>query len=194
MVLLICLAGVVLTMSKGAFLQLYIVFFMLNKQVHIALRAVFWLLPLFSISYFMQFRGVQIHVSGLVNSLDSASFLGYGIGSSGNYAKMFSNDLSMYSKLEISDTFIGALIGQLGLLLTVAWGMMMLFFIVKSTRFKEHLSSMKILISIICVSVLSENTLNVTTFLIPSILIGLAVNYEYNEHKAKRMMCKSKAR
>jgi len=188
LMIFISLAGVILTMSKGAMLQVYIVLFVFNTRLHISVRFVFILIPLAFIDYFLQFKGIQIHLSGIMNAIDSASFFGYGIGSSGNYAKMFGDDLILYTKLGISDTYLGALLGQIGAFLTVCWMLLIFFAVTKSSDFKKYIVSAKILFSIVFVSILSENTMNVTSFLIPAILIGLSSSRSVLNLKSRRLL------
>lgn len=119
--------------------------------------------------------GILLHIGGLNSAFENISFWGHGIGSAGNYSIMFS--ASNQSLLGISDTYIGALIGQIGIFGTFLW--ILLGFVIilspKSERASKILS-LKLFFSIFGVSILSENTMNVTSFLLPAIIIGLSIN------------------
>ncbi|MGO3889790.1 MAG: hypothetical protein ACTJHW_02335 [Paenalcaligenes sp.] len=164
--------GVLLTFSKGAMLQVFLAFFIFNPRIHFLFRfllsffplVVFWLMPVK--------KGVLIHLNGFFNSLDTISIFGYGIGSVGNYAKMFSDDLTVYYDKGISDTYIGSIIGQLGFFGFGFWVFVILFSIFPINR--KNPVPFIILASQVLVSFLSENTLNVTSFLIPALVIAMS--------------------
>ncbi|MNZ96818.1 hypothetical protein D3C78_1160290 [compost metagenome] len=119
--------------------------------------------------------GILIHINGLFNSISNMSLFGHGIGSSGNYAKMFSENLNQYAELGISDTFIGSLIGQTGILGLTLW-LLLIYTPTLPTQKKSTNGHLIILTSIILISIISENTMNITSFLAPAIIISLVKN------------------
>lgn len=168
--------GLVLTFSKGAMLQCFIGLILLNPRVLFGLKLVLAMAVAGAVMSLPDAEGIAIHVNGFLNSIQTLSLFGYGIGSSGNYAKMFSGDLSMYYKLAISDTFVGALIGQAGVVGLIAWLGLGCYFVVANAKSREAgIAGMRLFLSIFSVSVLSENTMNVTSFLVPSTLMCLAM-------------------
>ncbi len=168
----IVLLGLLFTFSKGAMLQFFIGVIIFDKNIHLILK-VFALYILSIVIYFIPNKaGLLIHLQGTLNAFDSISIFGYGIGSVGNYAKMFSNDLSTYYLLEISDTFIGSMIGQLGLIGILLWLYIYTFDFKSLTN-----PGVIILISQLFIGILSENTMNFSSFFIPGVLGGLLLNY-----------------
>ncbi|MEL7938657.1 hypothetical protein [Pseudomonas delhiensis] len=165
--------GLVFCLSKGALLQAFIGITILNPRVNILIKSIFLLVPLAVFSAIPNKAGILIHLSGLSNSFENISFFGHGIGSSGNYAKMFSDDLNQYSALGISDTFIGSLIGQIGVFGLGIW-LLLLYTAILPIKKKQLNPHLIILTSIVMVSVISENTMNITSFMLPCIIIALA--------------------
>lgn len=179
----ISLLGVIATFSKGAMLQAFIGILILNSNISLIVRILLSLLP-FSLFYLLpkdMLVGIYIHLNGFLNSLDSVTFFGYGIGSVGNYAKMFSNDLTTYNALEISDTFLGSLLGQIGIFGSILWLLLCILTLIllSSSGLLKNNVGIKIFISQFLVSVLSENTMNVTSLLLPCCLILLSQQLKF---------------
>ncbi len=162
------LIGLLLSFSKGALLQAFLTILVLNPAYPLLLRGLLLSIPFAVFLLIPNKTGLMIHVSGFMNSLSSLEFFGHGIGSSGNYTKMFAKNLDLYHQLGISDTFLGSIMGQTGLLGIILWliAMFLPVFHRNSKRF-----AMRFLAAIVAVSALSENTLNVTSFAIPSLTI-----------------------
>lgn len=177
----ICLAGLILAMSKGAILQSFLALTLLNPALNFFLRLSAILPPILFFVLSSNKAGVLIHLKGLANSIESISFFGHGIGSTGNYAKMFSDNLDTYYKIGISDTYFGSLLGQTGIAGVAIW--FFLIYLVVSPIKRTSKLDVIILTSVIIVSFVSENTMNVTSFMLPAIFISLAYwrKNSYNE-------------
>jgi hypothetical protein len=182
----LCVISLFLCLSKGAILQFYIYIFVFNKNINIFIRLIATLFFLFIcvgliVIYNVPIANFIIHITGFVNSIQSITFFGHGIGTAGNYASMFSNSSL---ELHIGDSYMGTLIGQIGIFGTLSW--LTLICLVIYTSISNKVSkrfALRMFFSIFLVSVLSENTMNVTSFLLPSILIGLCVNTSKQDFK-----------
>lgn len=174
--------SLLLCLSKGAMLQLFLALTFLNQNVNIFVRIAALGVPVYAY-YLLPFKeGVLIHLTGVYNAAVNLSLFGYGIGSSGNYTKMFADNLQLYNQLGVSDTFLGAVVTQIGLFGLVLWALLLVFCLNPlANSFRVGLT---ILMSQVAVSLLSENTMNVTSFVLPSIIIALAVQRNgRNENK-----------
>lgn len=178
-VMSISIAGLVLCFSKGAFLQAFIGTTILNPRIHLFIRALLLSIPFAIFSAIPNKAGILIHLNGLSSSFTNLTVFGHGIGSSGNYSKMFSENLNLYSALGISDTYIGAVLGQIGILGFACWAALV---VCSLTPFKKKALNTHCIImaSIVLVSFISENTMNVTSFTLPAIIIALVRSYEQN--------------
>lgn len=175
--LVVFFIGLILTMSKGAILQVVLALFFFNKNLSKIKRflvpAVFVLLVLLVINI----KGILIHLIGFKNAIVYLNLFGHGIGMVGNYAKMFADDLTVYYQFHISDTFIGAIIGQLGVLGFILW---ISFFVTKIKGVfssKTNMIGAIILMSQMFISIISENTLNFTSFIISGIVSGMLIRH-----------------
>lgn len=185
------LVGLFLALSKGAILQFFIGVILLNPKIYLIIRLSLASLPFIFFASVKNQTGILNHVSGFLNSIESLTLFGNGIGAVGNYAKMFSNDLTVYNKLGIADTYIGAVLGQIGLIGIIIWLSIAYSIIVYSAKTKaEELNALRMFLSIFIVSILSENTMNITSFLLPAIIISLSMqikssridNLNFNHH------------
>lgn len=179
-----CLFGLFLCLSKGAILQFFICAFLLNNRIHIIIRFLFVILIFIVITSILQnldITGILLHIGGFNEAIATLSFWGHGIGSSGNYASMFSSQML---SLGIGDTYVGALLGQIGIFGTLLWILLAFSIIVFSKADQKSIFlSLKLFFSIFIVSILSENTMNVTSFLFPAIIIGICINTKEIELK-----------
>ena len=174
--IILAFLGILLCFSKGAMLQLYIGIIIFEPKIFKFFKCLLLLVPVWVVSVIPEnlSRGLLIHLEGTSNAFSSATFFGYGIGSSGNYAKMFSNDLALYYKLGISDSYVGSLIGQIGFVGLSFWFAIAVYLILCYSKSAMNFKiAFSIFISIFLVSVMSENTLNVTSFLLPALMISI---------------------
>ena len=179
--LIIFLIGLLMTFSKGAIFQMILALFLLNNRLNIFIRILMPSLTLVFGFFFINLAGIIIHFKGLYFALINANLFGHGLGLVGNYAKMFAEDLSVYNKIQISDTFIGSVLGQIGIVGLLVWLTFFYKHLIALLRNKMLPGSI-IIISQLIISVLSENTLNFTSFFIPGILAVLVNKYQLHEN------------
>ena len=183
--LIIFLIGLLLTFSKGAIFQLIIALFLLNNRLNIIVRILVPFLTLVFGFFFINLAGIIIHFKGLYFALINANLFGHGLGLVGNYAKMFAEDLSVYNEMKISDTFIGSVLGQLGIIGLLVWLTFFYRHLIDLLR-NRMLAGSIIIISQLIISVLSENTLNLTSFFIPGFIAVLVNKYQLHENSNTR--------
>jgi hypothetical protein len=170
-----CLAGLCLALSKGALLQLFISIFLLNKRIHLLIRLALSSIPIL-ILLFVNSAGIALHITSFLNAINTMTLFGYGIGNAGNYALMFGAGNGISRELMIGDTYLGALIGQIGIIGTIAFVGIAVSIIIRASESIKHIeTALIIFISILTVSAVSENTMNITSFLLPAIIIGLSI-------------------
>ncbi|KAA6342046.1 hypothetical protein EZS27_010182 [termite gut metagenome] len=177
----ICVFGLCLCLSKGAILQFIICIFFFNKKFSSLLKLFIIVLFFFILEKTLvniNVSGIIIHINGFISITDSLTFFGNGIGTAGNYSSMFSNQSL---KLDIGDSYIGSLIGQIGIFGVSIWIILMCIIIHFSISDRESKKvALKLFFSIFLISILSENTMNVTSFLFPCIIISLCINTNKN--------------
>ena len=183
--LFILIVGLFLTMSKGAIFQLVICVFLFNPRLNILLRLLIPLSTLVAGFFLVDLKGIIIHFQGFYFALINANLFGHGLGMVGNYAKMFASDLTIYNKMLISDTFIGSILGQIGIVGLFFWTSFFSRYFIDLGR-RIIMPGSIIIISQLIISVLSENTLNLTSFFIPGLLAVLANKYELHENSNNR--------
>ena len=181
----ILIVGLFLTMSKGAIFQLVICVFLFNPRLNIFLRLAIPLSTLVAGFFLIDLKGIIIHFLGFYSALINANLFGHGLGMVGNYAKMFAGDLTIYHKMGISDTFIGSVLGQIGILGLFFWASFFYKYFIDLTRGIIMPGSI-IIVSQLIISVLSENTLNLTSFFIPGLLAVLVNKYQLYENSNTR--------
>lgn len=176
--LILLFIGLLLTFSKGAILQTVLALFFFNKKLSPITRflvpTIFIVLALVTINI----EGILIHLLGFKNAIIYLNTFGHGLGMVGNYAKMFAEDLSVYYQLEISDTFIGSILGQIGIMGFLFWIAFFLPMIKNGILSKRNYVGVTILISQLIISTISENTLNFTSFIVPGIIAGILIKNE----------------
>tara|TARA_B100000767_G_scaffold272615_1_gene300714 strand:+ start:1819 stop:3039 length:1221 start_codon:yes stop_codon:yes gene_type:complete len=183
--LIVFLIGLFMTFSKGAIFQLIIAVFLFNNRLNIILRVIVPFIVLVLGFFLIDLKGIIIHFKGLYFSIINVNFFGHGLGLVGNYAKMFAEDLSIYKKMQISDTFIGSVLGQIGIIGLLVWLSFFYRYIIDVVRNKMLPGSI-IIVSQLVISVLSENTLNFTSFFIPGLLAVLVNKYQLYENSNNR--------
>ncbi|HEX4886965.1 MAG TPA: hypothetical protein VFV37_02865 [Luteibaculaceae bacterium] len=165
--------ALLLTFCKGAILQAIILLWIFVPNRFIALRfRVFMLLLLPVIVYIGTFfhPGIKMHQMGLENALISLSVFGYGGGKTGNIAAMFGTHFHP----QIFDTYLGAVIGQIGVIGTAGWLYAWWYFLRKVLKQNSYL--FWIIIAQLIVSVYSENAFNLLSIVLPMMALGLHLN------------------
>lgn len=168
--LFVCL---ILTFSKGAVLQLILATFFLNKSLSLKLRILIPVSFVVLSLMLLNLDGILIHLVGLKNAVIYMNIFGHGLGMVGNYAKMFAEDLTLYYKYEISDTFLGSLLGQIGIVGMLIWLSFFRRYFFQVLIPNKTFVGAVIIVSQLLVSSISENTLNFNSFLVPGIMGSL---------------------
>ncbi len=114
---LLFLISLILTLSKGgAFVSVLSFLIIISKSLNKSLRILllingFALMIIFIYISYIYSPSMKNHVYGLINNfyLLFTNPVGYGLGSSGNFAKLYSEDIE-----GAGESFFGALIGQTG--------------------------------------------------------------------------------
>ncbi|GLU43206.1 hypothetical protein Musp01_08300 [Muricauda sp. NBRC 101325] len=104
------------------------------------------------------------HVEGLQSTIANVNFFGHGLAKTGNQAFMFGDP-----SVVIGDTYIGAIVGQIGILGFLLW---ISPFIVILRRLNFNLTS-KILIAQLIIALISENAFNLLSVFLVCIFIGI---------------------
>lgn len=168
--LLIIFSALLLSVSKGAWLQLFIVLVLFNQKMSMIIKFLLLIAFLPFIVVFIQMHpGFMLHFKGFISIFDSLNIFGHGLSTYGNYSKMFNSELQI-SNTGVGDSFWGSLLGQLGLVGFIAW-LYPFYKIIMKVSSRHYLS--KLLIAQILVSALSENTFNVLSVAFLMILIGI---------------------
>lgn len=172
----IVLAALLLTFCKGAFLQLFLLV-LLQAPMPRWMRyagAVAAVAALVVISRYHE--GVLLHLEGLTASFKTMTLFGHGLGMTGNQATMYGHPL----RLGIGDTYIGAVIGQLGLIGFLLWLLPFLWLLL---LLKRAILLRNLLISQLLIAVLSENAFNLMSILFLMVTIGAFLKPQLlNEH------------
>lgn len=168
LVLTISFIALLLTFSKGAYLELLFIFFIFNKDVNIILRLLSIVL-IFVVGYYISLHhnGFIVHFLGFYNIFEYLSFFGNGLATFGNYAHMFATDT--VEKTGVADSFWGSLIGQIGLIGFLIW-YSIFHKIIENFPYNHYLT--RILVAQFLFSALSENAFNLLSVFIPMFLIG----------------------
>ncbi|HQF36154.1 MAG TPA: hypothetical protein PLL26_00730 [Candidatus Dojkabacteria bacterium] len=170
------IVGIFLTFSKGAWIQLFLVLVLkYNKFVRRYWILFFIILFLFLIGIGPFHPGLSIHIKGLTNSIKSATLWGLGLGMAGNYSSMFGNANST-----IGDTYIGAIIGQIGVVGIVFW--FLLIYSIYKKSVSENILGF-VLFSQIFVAIFSENSFNILSIVFLFLLIGGLYRIQKEENK-----------
>lgn len=174
--IILTLIGIALTISKGAILQLFIVFWIINKNQNVFNKAIM-ITGIFLIMFFAYFyhSGLEVHVSGFSNSLKSISVFGKGLAMVGNQSHMFATEIT--DQTGIGDTFIGSILGQLGLVGFIFWLFPFLYF---SNFFSSNSIFTRLLAAQLIVSILSENAFNLLSIVSLTLTFGGALYINYN--------------
>ncbi len=157
------------TFSKGAWLQLVLIFTFFNHKIPVFFKIIGIGVGILLYSILMNYhQGLVIHLFGFTSVFSSLNTFGYGIGMVGNQSFMAYGSVDVLN-LGIADTFVGALLGQLGWFGALLWFSPFLFIVYFLGIRNIYV---KILLSQLLVSILSENTINLLSMLTISVLIG----------------------
>lgn len=109
--------------------------------------------------------GIQAHLGGLVNAFRTITVFGHGLGSVGNIVGRYATAVD----LGIGDTFVGMVIGQLGVVGFLIWGWTMwdLFRLSKNQLLYQCLFAAQLFVSIF-----SETAYYATSMVILLVLMG----------------------
>lgn len=163
---LVYLVGIVLTICKGAWLQLGLFIGNRIKFIPSWLKVAGWIALIPLVGYAAKHHdGIKIHLHGLTEAFHRLTFLGYGIGKVGNQAQIFGG----YLFPKIGDSLIGALIGQVGLLGTLIW---LTPFGILVKRLGIGNFAIQLLIYQLIASALSENAFNVLSIYFLMLYLG----------------------
>ena len=177
--ILISFATILLTFSKGALLQLFLIYYLLNKNLNKMMRVVVALLFLFYFAY-IYLLNVRLHVDGFIIGIKNAGFFGQGLGMVGNYASMLGD-----SNIDgLGDSYWGSLFGQIG------WigGIIFIFSIIHI--YKQIPNSLLLIknlfLSQFLIGVFSENALNISSCfgvaIVSAIVIQNKLNYKIKNY------------
>lgn len=167
--------GVALTLSKGAVLVIGIAYaYKLWKKNK------FWALPYVVISLIVlvfmiknnTLYSISQHTGGLISSTNS--ILGGGLGSAGNYSNLYGNANS-----DISESYIGALLGQMGLFGVIIFLGMFLYYsriLLSYKKSKIRMSIFAYTLGVICEAFVSESSINFVGVGVVFILFGSLTN------------------
>lgn len=178
------LAGAAASLSKGAWIQLAILAifyegFLPGKTIRYLIGGVG---AFVGAIYVINHPGFAVHLNGLTVAISSAEVTGHGLARAGNYALMLG-----LREVSAGDTFIGALIGQLGVIGLVTWLLPFVaatvFIVGAHRRFSLPAA---LLWTQIGVSVMSENAFNLGSVTACLILVGISLQYQDATAKAVR--------
>lgn len=160
------IASILMTFSKGAMLQYLIVVFTLNYKIPLIARIGGTILIVFALFLIMSdHAGFLLHLGGLTSSISTISVFGFGLATVGNYAVMYGD----VDSTVISDSFVGSMLGQFGILGFLLW--LTPFTYVISTAWKSGVFA-KVFLAQLLVCSLSENALNFSSIIISAFMLG----------------------
>ncbi|MBP6455540.1 MAG: hypothetical protein KA275_02320 [Chitinophagaceae bacterium] len=167
-----------LTICKGAYLQLIIIgLFLLRNKIPILLQGLLILFGIFMVVFLSNYHeGIKLHLEGFLVSIKTITFFGHGLGMVGNQSLLFGTQ----NTIPIYDTFIGSIIGQLGIVGFVLW--LLPFVFISSKIYNSNKLVVYILSAQLIVSVLSENAFNFLSIYFLMLLVGFSfAQNSYNE-------------
>lgn len=157
--------ALILTFSKGALLHVILVALFNFRKISIGIKVLVMFLFTLLLFYMSNFhQGIKIHLSGIENAIKSLKIFGHGIAKTGNQATMF-----FEQTVDIGDTFIGSIMGQIGFLGLVLW--LIPFYIIYQ-KIKDNIVA-KILLAQLIISIISENAFNLLSVFLICISVGV---------------------
>jgi hypothetical protein len=168
----------VLTICKGAYLQLIIVgLFLLRNKLPIWLQGLLVLFGIFMVVFLSNYHeGIKLHLEGFLVAIKTITFFGHGLGMVGNQSLLFGTA----NAIPIYDTFIGSIVGQLGVLGFVLWLLPLVY--ITSKIYASNKLVVYIFFAQLIVSILSENAFNFLSIYFLMLLVGFSfAKISYNE-------------
>lgn len=170
------LLSLALSFCKGAWLQLSIMtgilYFPIPRWLKMMGLAFVPVLVFVAAGYH---DGIRNHQTGFENALKTLSFFGYGLGKTGNVALIFNDKAEPF----IFDTYVGAIIGQTGLLGTILW--IMGWTVVLVGLFKTNRTLGLLLFSQLFVSCYSDNAFNLLSVMAVCLYAGAELTRPFQE-------------
>lgn len=178
----ILLLSIILTISKGVILLLaiftvFMMYFYYDKK---KLTLIIGIIGVLAISFILiasygKNTSTGYHIDGLIDNFSNIKILGNGVGKSGNFAKIFG---SPSSEVISGESFIGTLLGQIGLVGFVAYILYNLYFVKKIYDSKSIdkdtiCITFSLLIGILIEGFLSESAISFLGTSLYFILIGI---------------------
>ena len=171
--LLLLTVGVVLTLSKGAILVIAISYtyklWRKNKLLSIACAFVGFVASLYMIKNNTLWSLAQ-HSGGLASSL--GNIIGKGLGSAGNYSNLYGGNS------DIAESYLGALLGQMGIIGVAAFVYAIVYYLVKikSVKNKLSLAIFAYILGILIEAIMSESSINFVGSGVAFIMLGVLSN------------------
>tara|TARA_R110002124_G_scaffold142504_1_gene307288 strand:- start:2830 stop:4095 length:1266 start_codon:yes stop_codon:yes gene_type:complete len=178
--LLLCFSkGGILAASVGVLLY---IFFRLKFSKGLQIFCLFFLflasLPIV-IYLYININSVFIHTNGFLHNVSNLVYLplGNGIGEVGNYAGLFNEDISREESK--GESYLGTLIGQLGLLGWILWLSLLVFIFKKNPQNEIQMSVQYSSIGFLIVAIFSESAIAYTGI---SLILALAIAIPKNRN------------
>jgi hypothetical protein len=171
LLILLFSVALLLTFSKGAILQIFLVFLFTFKRISVGIKLVILSFLVYLLIFISNFHdGIKIHLQGIKNAIESITFFGHGLAKTGNQASLFSE-----KSIEIGDTFIGSILGQLGILGLLLW--ILPFYILVKKNSYDLLSIL--IIAQLLIAIISENSFNLLSVSLLCITLGINLKQSY---------------
>jgi len=161
---------ILLTLSKGAIFQVALLVLVYHKAIRLPLKVVGISIVIAILFYLYVYHpGIILHTSGTISSFSTISLFGMGLGKAGNYSTLLGKGISANG---IGDSFIGSIVGQIGLFGLLLWLASTLFMVKR----RMPLFLKGVLYTQLFVALFSENAFNLLSIFTLFIYLG-AVYY-----------------
>jgi len=175
---ILILLSLALSFCKGAWLQLAIMtgilYFPLPRWLKLVGLAFVPVLVFVAAGYH---DGIRNHQTGFENALKTLSFFGHGLGKTGNVALIFNDKAEPF----IFDTYVGAIIGQTGLLGTSFW--ILGWSVILIGLYKTNRTLGLLLFSQLFVSCYSDNAFNLLSVMAVCLYAGSEITRPHPKGK-----------
>jgi hypothetical protein len=182
----IILLGLIFTFCKGAIVQLLFIFVIFNTRIHMGIRIVITVsMAAGAVLLSAYHEGILIHFNGFIASFADISPFGGGMATAGNQSHMFAKDILKEGlDQDIGDSFIGAVIGQIGMVGLFFW---ILPFFQLTRDFGTNDIFKRVLLSQLVIACISENSFNLLSIYSVCIIVGgklaLSAKKDHDEQK-----------